>query len=59
MHIRDGAGQHTVLDLLPLFDAALLEPAIERVQIREAGQRLPQPAPRVLDVLLDLPLLPT
>lgn len=56
--IGDRARQATMRDMPPLRDAALLEPGIERVQIGEAGQRLPQPAPGILYVLLDLSLLP-
>ena len=59
MHIGDGAGQATMLDLAPLLDATLLKPGVQGIDIGEAGQRLPQPTPRILDVLLDLSLLPT
>ena len=59
LRVGDRAGQDAMLDLAPLLDAALLEPGVERVQIGEAGQRLPQPATRILHVLLDLALLPT
>ena len=55
----DAAGQRAMLDMAPLGDAAFLEPGIERIEIREARYRLPQPAAGILDVLLDLPLLPT
>src|SRR5271154_5537828 len=58
MRIGDGTGQSAMLDLSPLFDAAFLEPGVERSQVREAGQRLPQPPPRILHVLLNLALLP-
>ena len=58
MHIGDGTGQTTMLDLAPLLDATLLKPGVQGIDIGEAGQRLPQPTPRILDVLLDLSLLP-
>ena len=57
--IGDGAGQNAVLDLRPLRDALCLKPSVERVEIGKAGHGLPQPPPRILDVPLDLPFLPT
>jgi len=36
----------------------LFQPDIQRCQIREVRHLLPQPRSRILDVLLDLPLLP-
>ena len=36
LRVGDRAGQDAMLDLAPLFDAALLEPGVERVQVREA-----------------------
>jgi hypothetical protein len=59
MRIGDGAGQDAMLDLAPMLDAALLEPGVQSRQIGEAGQWLPEPSARILNVLLDLPLLPT
>jgi hypothetical protein len=58
MHIGDSDGQTTVQDLAPLFDAAMLEPGVERVKVRKARHPLPQSAPRVLYIFLNLPLLP-
>ena len=58
MNVGHGAGQAAMLDLTPLRDALFLEPGVERMDIREARQPLPQSAPRILDVLLDLTLLP-
>ena len=58
LHGGDGAGQDAMLDLAPQLDAAPLEPAVQRRQIGEARQRLPQATARILDVLLDLALLP-
>jgi len=48
-----------VLDLAPLRDALFLEPGVERIDIREDRQQLPQAPPRILHVLLDLTLFPT
>ena len=59
VRIGHGAGQDTVLDLAPLGYALFFQPGVQLSQIAEAGHRLPQPAPSVLDVLLDLSLLPT
>ena len=58
MNVGDGTGQSAMLDLAPLRDALVLEPGVERMDVREAWQPLPQSAPRILDVLLDLTLLP-
>jgi hypothetical protein len=58
MHIGHGARQATMLDIAPLRDALLLEPDVERIDVREARQSLPQSAPRIQYVLLDLSLLP-
>ena len=57
--IGEGAAERSMGDLAPGGDAACLEPGVQRVEIGEAGRRLPQPATCVLDALLDLPLLPT
>ena len=46
-------------DLAPALDAARLEPRVERGQIREARHGLPDLAPGILHVFLDLPFLPT
>ena len=59
LRVGDRTGQPAMRDLAPLLDATLLEPCVERRQVREAGQRLPQPTTCILDVLLDLALLPT
>ena len=56
MHIGDGPGQNTMLDLAPLHDALRLEPGIERIDIREGRHYLPQSPPCILNVLLDLAL---
>jgi hypothetical protein len=55
MDIGNGAGQHAVLDFFPLRDTWFFKPYIQRVEIGEAGHRLPQTAPRILNVLLDCP----
>ena len=39
--ISNAARQSSMLDIVPLRDALLLEPRIERIDIREAGHRLP------------------
>ena len=44
--------------LRPKLPAARLQPVVQRRQRGEAGRRLPEPMASVLDVLLDLPLLP-
>ena len=58
MCVGNGAGQDAMLDIPPLCHAALLQPGIQGREARKARQRLPQPAPGILDVLLDLALLP-
>ena len=59
VHISDGAGQDAMLDMLPLRDAALFQPRVQGINVGEAWHRLPQPPPRILNVLLDLSFLPT
>jgi hypothetical protein len=44
--------------LAPQHDAARLKPVVQRCQIGEGGLRDPEPVTSVLDILLDLPLLP-
>lgn len=58
MHIGHSAGHGAMLDLAPLGDALSFQPSVQFSQTREAGHRLPQPAPGILDILLDLTLLP-
>ena len=58
MRLGNCAGQDTMLDISPLRDAALLEPDVQGIEVRKAWHRLPQTSPGILDVLLDLPLLP-
>ncbi len=54
MNVGNRAGQVTVLDLFPLLKAVVLEPGVQRIQVGEAWHQLPQPAPRILHVLLNL-----
>ena len=69
MHIGNGAGQSTMRYLTPLqaslrilhrfdCDAAFFQPRIQRSETGKAQQGLPQPSPCILNVLLNLPLLP-
>jgi hypothetical protein len=62
MSIGNSAEQAAVLDMAPLHYALHLKPCIERLEIGEAGPRgsqgLPQPAPCLLYVLLNLTVLP-
>ena len=37
MHIGDSAGQSAVQNLAPLFDAVMLKPDVERINVREVG----------------------
>src|ERR1700687_5051356 len=45
--------------LSPQLSAARLQPVVQRRQGGKGGRRLPETIAGVLDVLLDLPLLPT
>src|SRR5450432_3200658 len=47
-----------VQGLRPQFTATGLQPVVQRRQRREARRRLPESMAGILDVLLDLPLLP-
>jgi hypothetical protein len=57
--VSDGARKATMHDLTPQRDTALLEPDVERIEVGEARHWLPQPMSGILDVLLDLTLLPS
>src|SRR5450432_556965 len=48
-----------VQGLRPQFTATGLQPVVQRRQRGEARRRLPEPMAGILDVLLDLPLLPS
>ena len=56
MHIGDAARQAAMLDLAPLRGAPLLEPGVEGIKIREAGQWLPQTPAGILHILFHLTL---
>src|SRR5699024_1454278 len=58
MRIGHAAGKTSMHDLAPLDDAPLFEPGIQTIEVREVGHWLPQPAAGILDILLDLSLLP-
>jgi hypothetical protein len=45
--------------LSPKLLAAALQPFVQSFQAGEARDGLPEPVTRILDVLLNLPLLPT
>src|SRR5690606_4735371 len=57
--IGDSAGTRAMRDLGPEFAAARLEPVVKSLQRGEGRQRLPEPVAGVLNVLLDLSLLPS
>src|ERR1700733_8356357 len=57
-YVDDRAGLRAVQRLGPQFPAARLQPVVQRRQGGEVGHGLPEPMASVLDVLLDLPLLP-
>src|ERR1700722_97036 len=57
-YVDDRAGLRSVQRLGPQFPAARLKPAVQCRQGGEVGHWLPEPMAGVLDVLLDLPLLP-
>ncbi len=58
-HSGDGAGLSPMRDISPQFEASLFQPGIQCRKIGKARRRLPKPVSRILNILLDLPLLPT
>ena len=54
--VGEAPGQTAMRVLPPKLQASLLEPGIQRGEVREVRYRLPQARPRVLHVLLDLSL---
>src|ERR1700722_12917078 len=56
--VGNRARMRGVRRLSPQLPAARLQPVVQRRQRGKGGRRLPEPMAGVLDVLLDLPLLP-
>ena len=56
--VSNGTRQLWVMQILPEPQATLFQPDIERIQILEGWRTLPDPMPGVLNILLNLPLLP-
>jgi hypothetical protein len=57
--VGDGARVRAVWRQRPQFPTSRLQPVVQRRQGGEVGRGLPEPMARILDVLFDLPFLPT